>query len=373
MAESQTGAVYELWDVGTPFPDHTTMEDVPTMTHVSIERGEKGGYHYLHESSPAWHNGSLYVCWANHRVFEINTKDELIRYKKSDDGGFSWSEAKTWAEAPLGGSESYNHPVVTSEFGKLWGFFTRWDSEQPSTEIFSLDVSDRMVSTGVSIPSFVPFRAPEKMSDGNWILGGESTWFEAAVAISDGDDFTSWHVHVIPRPEPIVLKFPETTLMMLPDRIVAICRPNGTDYALVATSRDCGKSWTELQHSNVALHASQTYCGKLSSGQYFLISNSPAPDRRSLLSIAVTEPGAERFSRVWKIRHQAYPLIRLFGGFAGDGRTPESRVGHTTEWSYPGVIEHDRKLFISYTQGKEDCNLSIIPIDALRVRACWRT
>ena len=53
---------------------------------------------------------------------------------------------------------------------------------------------------------------------------------------------------------------------------------------------------------------------------------------------------------------------RLFGGW-GEG----SRVGKPTEWSYPGAIEHDGKLYVAYTQGKEDCALSIIPLSALAV------
>ena len=53
--------------------------------------------------------------------------------------------------------------------------------------------------------------------------------------------------------------------------------------------------------------------------------------------------------------------VRLFGGW-GDG----SRVGKPTEWSYPAAVEHDGKLYVSCTQGKEDCALSIIPVTALR-------
>jgi hypothetical protein len=43
-------------------------------------------------------------------------------------------------------------------------------------------------------------------------------------------------------------------------------------------------------------------------------------------------------------------------------------VGNSTEWSYPAAIEHEGKLYVTYTQGKEDCVLSIIPLTALEVR-----
>jgi hypothetical protein len=48
--------------------------------------------------------------------------------------------------------------------------------------------------------------------------------------------------------------------------------------------------------------------------------------------------------------------------------TSHSSVGGNTEWSYPAAIEHDGKLYITYTQGKEDCALSIIPLSALAVK-----
>ena len=359
-------AHFPLWDPAESLPDHTTMEDLRVVTHVSVERAESDGYHYLHESSPVWHGDSLYVCWANHRLHEINTIDELVRFRRSDDGGFSWTPVRTWAEAPMGGSNSFNHPVITSEFGSLWGFFTRWDGESPGTEIMQLQPDERMRSTGVTIPQFIPFRPPEKMPGGNWLMSGELTWYEAAVAISDGDDFTRWKVSIIPRPDGLSLKYPETTILRLDDRLVAVCRPNGTGFALVSISRDWGVSWTPLQTSNLPIHASQMFAGRISTGQNYLIFNSPAPDRRSLLAIAVTRPGGTCYERIWKIRHQAYPVIRLFGGYAVEGRIPESMAGKTTEWSYPGAIERDGKLYVSYTQGKEDCNLSIIPTEALR-------
>ena len=77
----------------------------------------------------------------------------------------------------------------------------------------------------------------------------------------------------------------------------------------------------------------------------------------------MTAPGGRTFCRVWKIRHQQFPKRRLLGGRAGG-----SLVGEPTEWSYPAVVEHDGNLYVSYTQGKEDCALSIIPLTALVVK-----
>ncbi|HEY3378072.1 MAG TPA: exo-alpha-sialidase [Armatimonadota bacterium] len=343
------------------------MPDLDIVTHISVEKAQPGGYHYLHESTLAWHDGALYVGWANHRLLEVNVKDELVRGRCSHDGGFTWGPAETWAEAPLGGGESFNHPVIASALGQLWGFFTRWEAKRPDTAIFTRDAaSGQWHETGARIPGFIPFRPPVKLRDGNWIMSGEVFWFDGAVAISHGDDFSHWDVVTLPNPQAIKLHFAETTLLELDDRMVAICRPSRANSAPVAESRDGGRTWTPLVYSNFPLAESQPYCGTLSTGQHYLITDN-LQEERALFSIAVTAPGGSQFTKVWKIRHQQYPKRRLFGGWGGDSVPGGSMVGMPTEWSYPGVEEHDGKLYISYTQGKEDCMLSIIPMSVLAV------
>lgn len=355
-----------LWDPRTPFPSFEEMPDLGVVTHVQVERAQRGGFHFLHESAIAWHGGVLYIGWASHPLCEIETKrDELLRGRTSQDGGLSWETVKTWVSPPLLGGESYNHPVLKEHQGRLWGFFTRWEKKEPRTEIFTLDdAAQTWKPRQAHLPKFIPFTPPRKMRDGNWILGGELFgWRDAAVAISHGDDFARWDVVPIPRSKTVELMFPEATLFERGDELIAICRPKkGDPTAPVSSSRDCGRTWTPLRPSNLPLVASKALCGRLSTGQQYLISNSPA-EGRTLLSIAVTAPGGDTFRRIWKIRHQATPVRRLLGS-PDEGKT---MVGTRTEWSYPAAIEEGGRLYVSYTQGKEDCALSIIPLSTLAV------
>jgi len=353
---------FPLWDAKTPFPPHTEMRDLSVVTHVQVERAEQGGYHYLHEAAIAWHKDRFYACYANHRLFEINVKDELLRGRTSPDG-LTWSPATIWAAPPLLGSQSFNHPVLKEHQGKLWGFFTWWQNEKPRAELFVLDdATHTWQPQQAHIPGFIPFTPPRKMRDGNWIIGGELLWFEAAVAISHGDDFRKWDVVQIPRPAEISLMFPETTFLERGATLVAICRPKQDKTAPVATSDDCGRTWTPLRLSNYPLAASKPLCGRLSTGQQYLIADN-LEQGRTLLSIAVTAPGGDVFQAVWKIRHQQAPVRRLLGS-PNDKKT---HIGNATEWSYPAALEHDGKLYVIYTQGKEDCALSIIPLSALKI------
>ncbi len=354
-----------LWDPAIPFPPFNEMPDLDIVTHVQVERAKPGEFHYLHETAIAWHKGLLHMGWANHPLHEANYLDELLRGGVSRDGGLTWSEPVNWIEPPAMGAESWNHPVLAVHQDRLWGFFTRWVGEQPETRIFTLDEqAGRWQSRKGVIPGFLPFTPPRRMRDGNWIIGGEQGWTEAAVAISRGDDFTNWELVILPRPEALELRYPETTLLERGDALIAICRPpRGVQTAPVSISHDCGRSWTSLQPSNFPLWTSKPLSGRLSTGQQYLIANN-LEEGRTLLSIAVTEPGSDQLVRIWKIRHQAAPVRRLLG----TRHTDRQFIGGRTEWSYPAAIEHDGLLYVSYTQGKEDAALSIIPLSALEVR-----
>ena len=57
--------------------------------------------------------------------------------------------------------------------------------ELPRTEIFTLDEPAKTWrAVKAHIPGFIPFTPSRKMRNGNWIMGGEEHWYEAAVAIS---------------------------------------------------------------------------------------------------------------------------------------------------------------------------------------------
>lgn len=357
----------EVWDRSVPYPSPDTMPDLDIVTHISVERAVEGGYHYLHEPSIAFHRNRLFCCFANHPIHEANEHDEIIRGKTSDDRGMTWSPTRTWVSpTPQNGAESYNHPVLTVHQGRLWGFFCRWKDRWPSTEVFVYeDSSESWESTGTIVDGFIPFQPPMRMNNGNWIIGGERHWTEAAVMVSQGDDFTSWNAVIIPRPPEMILQFPEVALLDRGDSILALCRPHKNDVSSpMSISMDCGQTWTTLRFSNLPLGPSQPCAGRLSNGRHFLLTNS-LEEKRALLTIAVTDPAGRLLNKVWKVRHQTTPRCRLLG-IKSDGKPIiKGAAGRGTQWSYPSAVERDGNLYVAYTHGKEDCCLSIIPVRVL--------
>jgi len=355
-----------VWDPDVPFPSPQDMRDLDIVTHVSVNRAQRDGYHYLHEATIAWHRDRFYMGWANHRTRETGDYDELIRGCTSSDA-LHWGSPSIWAQTPLVDATSHNHPLLFAHGDRLYGFFVCWRQEHlPTTELFILDDA-----TGKwewqkesSIPEFVPFCTPQRMENGNWVIGGEKHWSDAAVAISDGDDLTRWKMVTIPRPDDLKLLYPETAIVSRRNNeLLAVCRPQQEALsapsawsAPVSRSRDGGRTWTMLGLSNFPLAPSQPFSGRLSTGQNYLLTNN-MEDGRCLLTIAVTGPEGGLFRRIFKVRHQQWPRIRLF----------DNGFGRPTEWAYPGAIERNGNLYITYSQGKEDCTLSIVPVEVLSV------
>lgn len=373
-------SLFPIWDPEVPFPDGKEIPDPDVITQVAVSRAKPGEWHYLHEAAIQWHKDRFYVAFANGRTHETGDYDEIIRGCTSFDG-INWDEPRIWAQPPLVGANSYNHPLLFSHGGVLYGFFVCWDEDHlPSTEIFTLEerTGAWVHHPEASLPLFLPFCTPQRMEDGNWILGGEKHWDDSAVAISDGEDMLHWKMVEIPREESCRVRYPESAVIDLGDgHLIDFCRPNSginpenpllvMDTAPVSESFDYGKTWSTLANSNFPLSASQPFAGRLSTGQKYLITNNLEEDR-SLLTIALTKPGGSLFCRLYKIRHQQWPARRLFGGIGGKGHPGmaiRNGVGFATEWSYPNATEHDGKLYIVCSQGKEDCVLSVIPVDRL--------
>ena len=215
------------------------------------------------------------------------------------------------------------------------------------------------------------------MEDGNWIMAGISARGDAsaggvhppAVAISRGDDFTTWDLVMIPVAEGLGAVWGESTLITQGRRITNIARYGAKALALVATSDDYGRTWTPSQPSNLPMTTSKPYAGRLSSGEPYLICTTTADNdsKRTPLTIALGPPGESTFSRALVIRRSEH-----------DGEA-ESHPG--AQLSYPYAIEHDGQLYVGYSnsgggvgrvgEGRQLWNnnsgeLAVIPVATLR-------
>ncbi len=352
---------YTLWTGTSPFPPVAAIPPVPGVTHHVIHEGETGAYQFLLGTALAFHEGTLWASWGNSLVDE-NDDGSIMGGRASRDGGTTWGPFQIIAPgAP--GPDSHSHGVFLNHNDELWAYAARADyiaggKAYPKLRAEAYRLEDNAwVSKGIVAEGlFWPLTEPQPMKDGNYIMGGlivdpENGWpdAEGAVAISAGDDVTKWTPVEIPR-VPGDKVWGETSLIVEDDLITAIVRYGSKAVALVSFSEDFGKTWTTLRDSNLPNANSKPYAGTLSTGHWYALVNL---ENRDTLAIVIGEPGARTFSKVWTIRTGKSHVPRNPGG----GKHPQ--------WSYPYAVEHDGKLFVGYSISKEDCGLSVLPIENL--------
>jgi hypothetical protein len=364
---------FALWEESVELP---TAADLPELDDVEFHvfkkwEPEKDGYKWLHGVALEWHKGKLYASFG-HNKGEENTGTEEARYRVSEDGGKTWSEVRTidiGTEVP---DLAVSSGVFCSQGDKLWSFHGSFYGKMGKihTRAYSLDEeSGEWIKHGVVIKDgFWPLNQPVKMDDGNWIMPGgsfgvysnEST-NPAAVAISHGDDLTKWDFVRIEPDEEIKRMWGESALFVDGATVYSIARYGGGAQALVAISEDYGHTWTKTRISNLPMATSKPAAGILSTGQRYLVCTTAANNggKRNPLTIAVSRPGDNQFSKVFVIRRDKHD---------GPGESADG-LG----LSYPYVIEHEGKLYVGYsnTGGRRgnhnSAELAVIPIKALAV------
>lgn len=346
---------FTLW-TGPPVPsDLEKIPFVPDIKHQVIHQAA-ADYKFLHGVAIIQHKGVFYANWANSPTHE-NSAGETLRGRRSFDGAKTWSDVEMIAPG-FEGSERHSHGVLFVHKGELWTISSRFGKAGkgkvfPSlkAEAFVLnEKTNRWVSRGIVMENCWPYDQPVRMDNGNYITGGQDRDGLPVVAISHGDDLTHWDSILIPYDPKLAPSYAETSVWAEGKQVMAVIR-GGRDSAWVATSDDYGKTWATAIQSNLPMPRSKAYLGKLSTGQLYLLANLK---NRHTLVISVSKPGEQTFSRMWRIRHGKSIPPRFISS------------SKPKQWSYPYGYEHEGKLYVVYSMGKEDCGLSILDIEKLQ-------
>lgn len=359
----ETPVPIKLW-TGSSLPTTSQTEVLQGLRFHVIKKHEPeiDGYGFLHGVALGWHKGKLYASFGHNKGSE-NTLTEEGRYCVSSDGGRTWSEPRT-IDAGLDEVDlAVSHGVFLSHGETLWAFLGSFygTRERVHTRAYKLvENSGRWEPQGTVIrDGFWPMNEPVKMNDGNWIMPGfiVGNHEPAAVAISNGDDFMSWKTVVISPDHTVGNMWGESSVMVDGARVTNIARYGAKPLALAASSHDYGQTWTPASKSNLPMAASKPCAGVLSTGQRYLIGSitGDGRNRRSPLTIAISNPGENTFSRLFVIRHALFP-----------GGPGESNSGAAL--SYPYATEHQGKLYVGYSNNgprranNNSAELAVIPI-----------
>lgn len=350
--ESDSGV---LWSTDVAFPSPQDLDEPDGMTHATIHGATVDGYKFLHGAAIIEHEGVLYANWANSPTNE-NGPHETLQGRRSHNGGKTWSDLEVIGPG-FDGPGRHSHGVLGVHKGELWAICSRFGVGEKArrfsglkAEAFVLDKqTDKWVSRGIVMDNCWPYDEPVRMPNGNYITGGQDKDGLPVVAISHGDDWTKWDTVLIPFDPALKPSFAETTVLTDGDRVVAVIRGDG-GAAWVSTSKDSGRTWSTAQRSNYLMPRAKAYLGRLSDGRAYLVSNLV---NRDTLVVAVSDPGKITMRRMWRLRHGKSGPPRFKGR------------AKSKQWSYPYAHEHDGKLYIVYSIGKEDCGLTVVPVASL--------
>lgn len=376
-------ATHELpKSIAADFPLWDTTQKLPGAADLPLLEGTE--FHVIKKKAPdvdgcrwtlgvglAWHKGRLYASYGFNKGDE-NTPTEEAHVRVSTDAGHTWGSPVVMDAGE--GSLGVSHGVFLSHKDRLWAFMGAFYDrfQRTHTRAYTLnETTGAWEPHGVVIEAgFWPMQEPQKMADGNWIMAGarvskgyDFTGDLPAVAISHGDDFTHWDLVVIPVVRGLGNVWGECTVIVDGKRIINISRYGQKAQALVAASEDCGRTWKPSAPSNLPMATSKPYAGTLSTGQRYLVCTTTADTggRRSPLTIAVSRPGENVFSKVFLIR----PSV-----FEGTPGVSDARA----DFCYPYAVEHEGRLYIGYTHKSHAANeLAVVPVAALARTASTKT
>lgn len=360
-----------LWDETVPFPARAEIQTVPGV-HYTLVQAQTPEYRFLHEPRLAVHEGALFVNFSNAPKSESEPA-QVMRGRTSRDGGASWSETAVIAGG-LSDGERYETAPLLSTGGRLYAFLGRYRLGGRSShgmEVHRYDASTQRfakLSEAGLTPHFIPFVQPQKLANGNWIIGGHADEVTtAAVAISDGADLTRWRVVRIRTPAGSF--YPETALLIAGRHVTAVTRNDKSDRrALVAVSHDFGETFSAAAPADFPMSDGKPFAGTLSTGERYLIFNG-YPDRnrdgtrnRSDLLIAVTKPGeATPLRKAWRIISDLPPEAKAVS--PNEAARPEQQA-----WAYPEAVEHDGTLYVVFSHNKKHGWMAALPVESLRAR-----
>jgi len=373
-------APFPIWKPGAMLAKAEKLPEISNVDFHVIKKWDKksDGYTFLHGVGLAQHKGKLYASFGHNKGAE-NTVSEEAQYRVSEDGGRTWGPLKV-IDAGDEPDLAVSHGVFHVHEGALWAFHGAYFGHGSPKEVhekmkrihtraYRLDEKiGKWEKHGVVVENgFWPMNQPVKMADGNWIMpgfvaGSTRAIFPAAVAISHGNDLTKWDLVKIPVAKNVKAMWGESAIFVDGKMIFNIARIKGGTVALVAKSENFGRNWSPSSASNLPMTTSKPAAGILSTGQRYLVCTTAKANgyKRTPLTIALSEPNENQFSKVFVIRRSRH-----------DGKLGES--ADRLKLSYPCAMEYDGKLYVGYSNdggrhgNLNSAELAVIPIKSLMI------
>lgn len=331
----------------------TFAEDIE---YIDVHNAKADGYHFLLGASIVKF-GDLWICGYGQSLVKENDTNTRFACKYSEDNCKTWSEE--YVIGPIEEAYCRSHGVFYNAGDTLYAFAPRAEFGRPTADInypglvmeaYRFNEADRSwTNLGVVLnDAFWPLCEPIEISGDRLLMAGlecKTGTEQAAVAIADKNNPLEWKMIMIPNKSGMGL-WGESTVIDYGDRYVLFCRTTAGKYA-VSESTD-GENWSSLEYTDLAASNTKAYGGTLSTGSRYLIYATESR-KHQIIAIGDTD-GSYGFTKFYYIR---------------SGFDTTSKYGFGRQWAYPYAVEEDGKLYVVYSEHKENCELAIIPIESL--------
>ncbi|GAA5221710.1 sialidase family protein [Membranihabitans marinus] len=368
-----------LW-TGGQIPNREDLVQVEGVQFKAIKKYEPDidGFKFLHGVAIVNFKNKWFVSFGHNKGFE-NTAGEVANSMLGEN--FNSMTKLIPVGSPLDNG-AISHGVFYKSKNNLWSLMGSFEGELENvhTRAFKWNKNKKewKAKGVIAEDGFWPLQEPIQMDNGKIIMAGFCVGGNnpPAVAIRSSSRVNSkWKVVKIPTS---VKVWGESTIIVDGNEVILISRSGFKTpkmknlphpLAWVARSYDFGETWSTLKPSNLPMVASKPYAGILSTGQRYLISTNTnnSANERSPLTIALSNPGKNTFTKILKIR----------GGEVGN---TDVESHPNAKLAYPYAVEYKGSLYVVYSndggkqgrrgEGRELFNnnsaeLAIIPINQL--------
>lgn len=305
------------------------------------------------------HQGRFWLMWSDGPGVEDRV-GQRVKFAKSRDGR-SWSSPRDLTPEPPESGPSSPHYGTRSAEGYRWiarGFWPRGDELYalasldeaagffgPSLALHAFRLvpeDDRWEHVTIIADDTINNFPPKQLPTGEWLMSRRPhNYRETGVFFLRGgvEGLNDWEGFPV-LGSSSELAAEEPFWWVLPDQnLMALFRDNRRGgYLYRAFSTDHGTTWSRPVRTNFPDATSKLHGIRLSDGRYVLVSNAN-PKKRDPLTLAISEDGMV-FTK----------LGRLIGGRQVD---------------YPHVLEHDGRLLIAFSGGKQSVELLEVRLEDL--------
>lgn len=385
--------VRHMWDCPMPDPDKRcagfpALEDAE---HVLVFRGTKEGGAYNHHNQLIVHNDVFYAMWSNHRFGE-DGPGQRVMYATSENAA-EWSEAQVLFPSPQEMLPSEQKGIVLTALrwvsvnGHLYavvrchaniGFEnaagtslsdTR-DSEHPFRARKSYDGFYRRLRPNGEPGPIKPL-GPETPPADELDFTPESwedpevrqTSREVIQALQQPANIPAWNPPGIEIPDGIGTRgLCEPTVYQAADgTYVMLLRDLDYSHRMYVSTSENVHEWPTARPTDIPDSPSLSTTVTLEDGSVLLIGNQMAPEfdnadevehyGRDPLTVAVS-PDGYKFKTVFALRCGGHEFRVSQSEVAGRGGGAQ----------YPSAAVHENMLYVLYSMGKEDIQISSVPI-----------